>query len=63
MNNGHFEGHSKDANGNPVTVMGRYITIWRKQADGQWKVALDAGRMSRPRPEIAASCRRGRDRG
>jgi ketosteroid isomerase-like protein len=40
---GHFEGHSKDASGNPVTVTGRYITVWKKQADGQWKVALDAG--------------------
>jgi len=40
---GHFEGHSKDANGNPVTTSGRYITIWRKQADGNWKVVLDAG--------------------
>ena len=40
---GHFEGHSKDVNGNPVTVTGRYITIWRKLANGQWKVALDAG--------------------
>jgi ketosteroid isomerase-like protein len=40
---GHYEGHSKDANGNPVTTSGRYITIWRKQADGNWKVVLDAG--------------------
>lgn len=40
---GHFEGHSKDANGNPVTTTGRYITIWRRQADGSWKVVLDAG--------------------
>jgi len=40
---GHFEGKSKDANGNPVTTSGRYITIWRKQADGNWKVVLDAG--------------------
>ena len=40
---GHFEGRSKDANGNPVTTTGRYITVWRKQADGNWKVALDAG--------------------
>jgi ketosteroid isomerase-like protein len=39
----HYEGHSKDANGNPVTVTGRFITIWRKQADGNWKVVLDAG--------------------
>lgn len=40
---GHYEGHSKDANGNPVTISGRYITIWRKQPDGNWKVVLDAG--------------------
>lgn len=40
---GHFEGHSKDANGNPVTTNGRYMTIWRKGADGNWKVVLDAG--------------------
>jgi ketosteroid isomerase-like protein len=40
---GHFEGHSKDANGNPVTTSGRYMTIWRKQPDGKWKVVLDAG--------------------
>jgi ketosteroid isomerase-like protein len=40
---GHYEGHSKDANGNPVTNSGRYMTIWRKQKDGSWKVVLDAG--------------------
>ena len=40
---GHFEGHSKDANGNPVTTTGRYMTIWRKEKDGAWKVVLDAG--------------------
>jgi ketosteroid isomerase-like protein len=40
---GHFEGHSKDANGNPVTTKGRYMTIWRKDPNGQWKVVLDAG--------------------
>lgn len=40
---GHYEGRSKDANGNPVIVSGRYITIWRKQPNGAWKVVLDAG--------------------
>ena len=40
---GHFEGHSKDANGNPVTTKGRFMTIWRKGANGDWKVVLDAG--------------------
>lgn len=40
---GHFEGRSKDANGNPVLTSGRYITMWRKESDGSWKVVLDAG--------------------
>lgn len=40
---GHYEGRSKDAHGNPVLTSGRYITMWRKQADGNWKVVLDAG--------------------
>lgn len=46
---GHFEGHSKDANGNPVTTTGRYMTIWRIQPDGQWKVVLDAGANEEPK--------------
>ena len=50
---GHFEGHSKDANGNPVTTSGRYITIWRKQPDGNWKVILDAGANE---PAAAGDC-------
>ncbi len=40
---GHYEGRSKDAHGNPVLTSGRYITVWRKQPDGSWKVVLDAG--------------------
>ena len=40
---GHYEGRSKDANGNPVLTSGRFITIWRRQPDGTWKVVLDAG--------------------
>lgn len=50
---GHFEGRSKDAAGNPVTTTGRYITIWRKQADGSWKVELDAGANE---PAAAGDC-------
>lgn len=39
---GHYEGHSKDSHGNPVVTKGRYLTIWKKQADGSWKVSLEA---------------------
>lgn len=50
---GHYEGHSKDANGNPVVTSGRYITMWRKQPDGTWKVVLDAGANE---PPAAGDC-------
>ena len=45
---GHYEGRSKDANGNPVLTSGRYITMWRKEPDGSWKVVLDAGANDAP---------------
>jgi ketosteroid isomerase-like protein len=45
---GHYEGRSKDANGNPVLTSGRYITMWRKGPDGSWKVVLDAGANDAP---------------
>jgi len=50
---GHYEGHSRDANGNSVVTTGRYLTIWRKEADGSWKVALDA---SNEEPAGAGDC-------
>jgi ketosteroid isomerase-like protein len=39
---GHYEGRSKDRDGNPIVTTGRYITVWKKLADGTWKVAMDA---------------------
>ena len=50
---GHYEGHSKDKNGQPVVISGRYFTIWKKVADGSWKVALDA---SADEPAAAGEC-------
>lgn len=38
---GHFDAHSRDAQGQPVVRSGRYITVWKK-IDGAWKVLLDA---------------------
>ena len=52
---GHYEGRSKDANGNPVMTGGRYITVWRKQPDGSWKVVLDAG--ANDAPEAGDCCK------
>jgi ketosteroid isomerase-like protein len=39
---GHYEGHFKQRDGTPGVTTGRYMTVWKKQADGSWKVALDA---------------------
>ena len=50
---GHYEGTAIDAQGNPVTTSGRYITLWKKQADGTWKVALDA---SNEEPPASCEC-------
>jgi uncharacterized protein (TIGR02246 family) len=30
-------------NGKPVTDEGRYVTIWRRQSDGTWKIIGDMG--------------------
>ena len=51
---GHYEGRSKDANGNPAVVSGRYMTIWGKQADGSWKVELDASANEPPPSECCS---------
>jgi ketosteroid isomerase-like protein len=50
---GHYEGRSKDKNGQPVVISGRYMTVWKKMADGSWKVALDA---SANEPPQAGEC-------
>jgi ketosteroid isomerase-like protein len=34
--------YSKRKNETP-TAFGEYITVWRKQADGKWKILIDAG--------------------
>jgi ketosteroid isomerase-like protein len=30
-----------NASGKPVSDRGKYLTVWRKQADGSWKVLFD----------------------
>ncbi|HVT96200.1 MAG TPA: nuclear transport factor 2 family protein [Acidobacteriaceae bacterium] len=45
---GHYEGDSKDAQGHPVKKTGRYMTVWKKQPDGSWKVEMDASNEGPP---------------
>ena len=47
---GHYESRGPGAKGEPVVTSGRYITIWRKLADGSWKVAMDASADESPSP-------------
>ena len=43
---GTYEFRSKDKDGKPVVGHGKYTSIWKKQKDGSWKVALDMGNAS-----------------
>jgi ketosteroid isomerase-like protein len=38
---GAYELSVNDAQGKPITDHGKYTTIWKKQSDGSWKVAVD----------------------
>ncbi len=39
-----------DAQGNPVTDHGKYVTVWKKQPDGKWKVVADIFNSDPPTP-------------
>ncbi len=47
---GSYQITSNDPAGDPVTRPGKYLTVWKKQADGQWKVAVDAPSENQPPP-------------
>jgi len=47
---GTYEFHSKDKSGKPTVEYGKYTSIWKKQPDGSWKIALDMGNAS-PEPK------------
>jgi len=38
---GTYDFASKDKKGKTIDVKGKYVTVWKKQADGSWKVAAD----------------------
>ena len=33
----------KSPKGDPVSMTGKYMTVWKKQTDGSWKVVADMG--------------------
>jgi ketosteroid isomerase-like protein len=38
---GTYELSMNDPKGRPMADRGKYVTVWKKQADGSWKVAVD----------------------
>lgn len=47
---GPWEYKTQDKNGETVSAFGHYVSVWKKQQDGQWKVDIDIG-ISHPKPE------------
>jgi len=39
---GHYQLESRDADGRMVKREGRYVTVWRREADGVFRVAVDS---------------------
>jgi ketosteroid isomerase-like protein len=50
---GTYQGTMNDAKGKPITDRGKYVTVWKKQADGNWKVVVDIFNSNLPAPEAA----------
>jgi uncharacterized protein (TIGR02246 family) len=38
---GTYDMSMNDPKGNPITDKGKYVEVWKKQADGNWKCAVD----------------------
>jgi ketosteroid isomerase-like protein len=45
---GVYQVHALDEKGQKVDRYGKYLTIWRKDKDGQWRVVSDQGSPSPP---------------
>ena len=50
---GTYELTTHDPTGKPVTDRGKYVTIWKKQADGTWKSVTDIFNSDLPAPAAA----------
>jgi uncharacterized protein (TIGR02246 family) len=45
---GTFDLTSQPTKGSPVRDVGKYITVWKRQADGSWKIFRDIGNSDQP---------------
>ena len=51
LTRGPFRMIAKDEDGNPVEHWGTFNSIWRKNADGEWRVVFDAGNSAPTAPD------------
>lgn len=58
---GRYVTRSRNADGRPRVVTGRYLTVWRRQPDGSWRVVQDIGVQDAPTGDDPAWLRGGRD--
>jgi ketosteroid isomerase-like protein len=49
---GTYDFSMKDASGKIISDKGKYVTVWKKQADGTWKVLLDTYNSDLPSPNM-----------
>jgi ketosteroid isomerase-like protein len=47
---GTYEFNETDANGKPMTDKGKYLEVWKKQSDGNWKCVADIFNTNLPAP-------------
>jgi len=52
MTTGRFERRWVGTEGKPQHRKGTYVTIWKKQPDGAWKVVFDTGSPDPPQPVL-----------
>lgn len=45
---GTYESETQGSDGQIRRSRGRYVTVWRKQDDGSWKVVMDLGNPTSP---------------
>ena len=47
---GTYQMSAPDDSGKSITDHGKYVAVWKKQADGNWKVAVDIWNTDLPLP-------------
>jgi uncharacterized protein (TIGR02246 family) len=52
-NIGKYEFTTNDAKGKPMTDKGKFVVVWKKTADGNWKVVADIFNSDAPPPPAA----------